>query len=151
MSRTKKISPSPAVAATTVRDRIRAAEKSLLSGAKASVLISETDLENVASLIIGTGSTQAQILKKAVHLGLQVLRMGSPVEQTVAAHEEPFETVWAKPEPVPYAGFNYELRKPAGRHEPVLEDPIVDKAETSAIEVYGLSDTPGVPPGGYGF
>ena len=104
MARTKKISPSPAVV-PTVHDRIRAAEKALLSGATARVLISETDLENVASLIVDTGSTQAQILKKAVHLGLQVLKMGSPTEALAAVHEEPFETEWQQPDYTPYAGF----------------------------------------------
>jgi hypothetical protein len=112
MARPKKVSPSPAVKTTTVLDRIRAAEKSLLTGATARVLISETDLENVASLIYDTGSTQAQILKKAVHLGLQVLKMGTPAEATTAVHEEPFDTdkdytpgVWKKLDPIPYAGF----------------------------------------------
>jgi hypothetical protein len=114
MGRTKKVSPSPAVKTTTVLDRIRAAEKSLLTGATARVLISETDLENVASLIYDTGSTQAQILKKAVHLGLQVLKMGTPTEATTAVHEEAYEEEpylytniggWKKMDPIPYAGF----------------------------------------------
>jgi hypothetical protein len=114
MARPKKVSPSPAVKTTTVLDRIRAAEKSLLTGATARVLISETDLENVASLIYDTGSTQAQILKKAVHLGLQVLKMGTSAEATPAVHEEYTESVadqqsyvggWKKLDPIPYAGF----------------------------------------------
>ena len=136
MGRTKKVSPSPAVKTTTVLDRIRAAEKSLLTGATARVLISETDLENVASLIYDTGSTQAQILKKAVHLGLQVLKMGSPAEATTAVHEEAYEEEpylhtniggWTRPDPVPYAGF--ELRRPSGRHDAPIDEPAAFTAE----------------------
>lgn len=121
MIRPRKLSPSP-VSAPSVHERIAAAEKALLQGATERVIVSDSDLETIAGLITDTGSTKAQILKKACHLGLQVLKMGNPVEATTAIHEEPFETEWAKPDPIPYAGFAYELRRPPGRHEPAPEE-----------------------------
>src|SRR5580704_13339732 len=90
MARPKKISPSPA-SVPSVHERIAAAEKALLQGATERVTVSDSDLETIAGLITDTGSTKAQILKKAVHLGLQVLKMGSPVEASTAVHKEPEE------------------------------------------------------------
>lgn len=143
MARPKKVSPSPAVIETTVHDRIRAAEKSLLSGATERVLVSDSDLETIAGLILDSGSTKAQLLKKAVHLGLQVLVFGKDTGTTpgtaTIAYEEAFDNDttggWVKPEPIPYAGF--ELRRPAGRHEPV-EEPTTFTAEPQTLPEEGV-------------
>jgi hypothetical protein len=133
MARPRKIQATSAPT-LTVHDRIRAAEKSLLAGQSARVLISESDLEKIAELIESTGQTYAQILKKAVHLGVAVLQYPTPAEPSTAVHEEPqggcmadFDDPakeqfggWMKMDPIPYAGF--ELRRPAGRHEAPAED-----------------------------
>jgi hypothetical protein len=132
----KRLNKFPAQVAPTVHDRIRAAEKALLAGQTARVLVSESDLEKIADLIASSGQTYAQILKKAVHLGVAVL--GTP---TTAAPEpqggcmadfdepdkEPLD--WVRPEPIPYGGF--ELRRPAGRHEPAVEEPTAEPTPVS--------------------
>lgn len=58
---------------TTVQDRIKAAEKALLAGVTERVLVSDDDLEKIVSIIGDQGFTKAYILKRAVHLGLQVM------------------------------------------------------------------------------
>lgn len=65
--------PKPATEAATVHDRIKAAEKALLSGAAERVVVSEADLERIAVLIAAEGKTKGQLLKAAVRLGLDVL------------------------------------------------------------------------------
>lgn len=149
MARARKISPSP-TSAPSVHERIAAAEKALLQGATERVIVSDSDLETIAGLITDTGSTKSQILKKAAHLGLQVLKMGSPAEVTTAVHEEPVggcmadfddpakEQVymggWKRMDPIPYAGF--ELMQAAGRHEIAADPPLTPTgiAEARAVE-----------------
>jgi hypothetical protein len=135
ISRPKKIQATSAPT-LTVHDRIRAAEKSLLSGQTARVLVSESDLEKIAELISNTGQTYAQILKKAVHLGVAVLQFPASTEATAPdttpvvsyeAHEEETLGGWTRMDPIPYAGF--ELRRPAGRHDIPVEEPAPEVAQ----------------------
>lgn len=77
----------------TIHDRIKAAEKELLSGISERVLVSDEDLEKVVSIIREQGLTRAHILKRAVHLGLQV--MSIPLASELKKEEPviiPFET-----------------------------------------------------------
>jgi hypothetical protein len=124
MARKKTISPSPA-SAPSVHERIAAAEKALLQGATERVIVSDSDLEKIASLISDTGSTKSQLLKKAVRLGLSVMLLApesvpEPQIGSRNACEESFDNLgglwpeaattqyvggWTKLDPIPYAGF----------------------------------------------
>jgi hypothetical protein len=141
ISRSKKITATSAPT-ITVHDRIRAAEKSLLAGQSARVLISESDLEKIAELIESTGQTYAQILKKAVHLGVAVLQ--SPA--AAIAPEVPqggcmadFDDMtkeqfggWVKPDPIPYSGF---IPTEVADHYAKPSEPVADSVGVSAMSI----------------
>jgi hypothetical protein len=79
----------------TVQDRIKSAEKALLAGVTERVLVSDDDLEKVVSIIGDQGFTKAYILKRAVHLGLQVMAINphsdiSPENQKISYVETTF-------------------------------------------------------------
>lgn len=57
----------------SVHDRIRQAERTIATGIRETVHVSEDQLETVLKLIEKHGLTKAQVLRKAVRLGLEVL------------------------------------------------------------------------------
>jgi hypothetical protein len=69
---------------TNVQQVIEAQERKLVEGISETVLVSYDDLVSVATLIEHMQLTKVQILKKAVHLGLQVLSINSKPTPVVA-------------------------------------------------------------------
>jgi hypothetical protein len=73
---------------TNVQHAIEAQERKLVAGITESVLVSHDDLVLLADLISSLELTKVQILKKATHLGLQVLSMNTkPVVNAFPAEE----------------------------------------------------------------
>lgn len=105
----------------SIQDRIRDAERQVAAGLKESVVVDPGTLERVLLLVISTGQTKAQILKKAVVLGLDVLTFKPDAEKK----PNPFDVPWVEADaPKQIVGYSaieegYTLRRgPQRFHEP---------------------------------
>jgi recombination endonuclease VII len=135
MPRTKKLpgtSPS-------IQERIRLAEVSIATGSPEKVYISDEDLIHVESLIYSTGTTKAQLLKKAVHLGLAVLTTTVPAPEKMeppggcmadfSPEDLYIESDWKRPDPIPYAGF---IPAEVADHYSKEVEPVADSSGVAA-------------------
>jgi hypothetical protein len=115
---------SPAV--PSIQDRIRDAERQVAAGLKESVVVDQATLERVLLVVVETGQTKAQILKKAVVLGLDVLTFKPDQFET----QKPMRITEAPSDPIPWEGqYNAELdatytlrRGPSRFPDPVESD-----------------------------
>jgi hypothetical protein len=88
----------------TIESQIAAQERLLLSGTTEAVLVADADLLVISDLITAMELTKVQILKKAVHLGLQVLSINSKPAPVVADY-----LPTAEPEVVLFDSPNLEV------------------------------------------